>query len=420
MGRGRIGKMREAYGMKILVWGINYAPEVSGIAPFNTALCEYLVGRGHAVTMLTTFPYYPQWRKRPEDSGKLTETETINGVTVARVWHFVPKKLSSLKRIIHEATFLVLSFLKVLQMEKFDAAVVVSPPLGLGFFAWLFSKLKGTPFVFHVQDLQPDAAMSLGMLEPGAFTRLLYKLEALAYANAARVSGICHGMLRAYKNKGVPAEKILYFPNGVSIPPAGFFPAPGAFRARFKIGPEICLATYSGNLGAKQGLDILLDVAEKLAGEPIMIVICGDGARRAAMEQEVADRRLKNLLMIPLQDEMGYREMMVDTSIALITQMAGTGQFFFPSKLLSAMVFRRAVVAVADSDSELAHAVQEAACGRVIAPGDVDGLAAALKEMRSPERQLSMGQCGRKWVAQFSFDLVHARFESELRKMIAP
>lgn len=406
--------------MKILVWGINYAPEVSGIAPFNAALCEYLVGRGHSVTMLTTFPYYPQWRRRPEDSGKLTETEVINGVTVARVWHYVPKKLSSLKRIIHEATFLVLSFLKVLQMEKFDVAVVMSPPLGLGFFAWLFSKLKRTPFVFHVQDLQPDAAMSLGMLKPSNFTKLLYKLEALAYAKAARVSGICRGMLNAYEKKGVPSEKIIFFPNGVAIPAASYFPAPGAFRAKQKIGPEICIATYSGNLGAKQGLDILLDVAEKLIDEPIKIVICGDGARRATMEQEVADRRLKNLLMLPLQDEMGYREMMVDTSIALITQIAGTGQFFFPSKLLSAMVFRRPVLAVADHDSELSHAVKESACGRVVEPGDVDGLAKALKEMRSPEKQLAMGQNGKKWVAQFSFDVVHAHFENELRKMVAP
>ena len=113
--------------MKILVWGINYSPEVSGIAPFNTALCEYLVGRGHRVTMLTTFPYYPQWKSRPEDSGKFAETETINGVEVARVWHYIPKKLSTINRIIHEASFLVLSFLRVLQMDKFDIAVVVSP-----------------------------------------------------------------------------------------------------------------------------------------------------------------------------------------------------------------------------------------------------------------------------------------------------
>lgn len=406
--------------MKILVWGINYSPEVSGIAPFNRSLCEFLVGKGHKVTMLTTFPYYPMWKKRPEDSGKLSATETINGVEVARVWHYVPKKLSSLKRIIHEASFLGLSFLRVLQMEKFDIAVVVSPPLGLGLFAWLFSKIKNTPYVFHVQDLQPDAAVSLGMLEPSKFTKLLYKLEALAYDKAARVSGICRGMTAAYARKGVPAEKIILFPNGVAVPPASYFPAPGAFRARHNINSHICVATYSGNLGAKQGLDILIDVAEKLTAEPILIVICGDGARRAVMEEQVKLRKLKNLLLIPLQDDMAYREMQVDTSISLITQIAGTGQFFFPSKLLSAMVFKKPVLAVADADSELSIAVVEANCGRVVKPGDVDGLATALLDMRSPEKLLTMGQNGKKWVGQYAFDVVHGNFEQELIKVVSP
>jgi len=403
--------------MKILVWGINYTPEVSGIAPFNAALCEYFVRRGHEVTMLTTFSYYPMWKKRPEDAGKLWRVENINGVRVIRVWHYVPQNLSSLKRIIHEATFLGFSFIAAMLQPKFDRAVIVSPPLGLGFFAWLFSKAKGTPFNFHVQDLQPDAALSLGMLKPSKFTQLLYKLEALAYAKAARVSGISRGMIRAFERKNVPKEKIVYFPNGVAEPPLDFFPAPGAFRARNQIPADTFVATYSGNLGAKQGLDILIDAAAKVAHLPIKIVICGDGARRTAMEQQVAERKLKNLLLLPLQDDQGYREMQVDTSISLITQQKGTGQFFFPSKMLSAMVFSKPVLAVGDSDSELSGAVVEADCGRVVPCEDVDRLAAALGEMCDPDKLRAWGVNGRKWVAQFGFEVVHRHFEAEVLNM---
>ena len=50
--------------MRILVWGINYAPEVTGIAPCNVALCEHLRAAGHDARMLTTFAYYPGWKKR--------------------------------------------------------------------------------------------------------------------------------------------------------------------------------------------------------------------------------------------------------------------------------------------------------------------------------------------------------------------
>jgi colanic acid biosynthesis glycosyl transferase WcaI len=404
--------------MKILVWGINYAPEVSGIAPFNTALCEYLAARGHEVTMLTTFAYYPQWKKRPEDCEDLWRSELINGVKVVRVWHYVPAKLNALKRILHEASFLLLSFFRGLGLGHFDAAVVVSPPLGLGFFAWLLSRLTATPFIFHVQDLQPDAALSLGMLKPSLFTKLLYQLEALAYAKAARVSGISKGMVAAFRRKNVPPEKIIWFPNGVAVPGRDYFPEPGAFRKRYGIGPEYCIGTYSGNIGAKQGLEILFEVAPRIFDHAIKIVVCGDGARREEMEWEAKDRNLKNLLLLPLQDDLAYREMQVDTSVSLITQQKGTGQFFFPSKLLSAMLFSKPVLAVADSDSELAHAVLEADCGRVVAPGDVDGLAAALIELSSPARQLDMGHNGKRWVARYAFEVVHSRFEQELLKLV--
>lgn len=403
--------------MKILVWGINYTPEVAGIGPFNTALCEYLVRRGHEVLMLTTFPYYPQWKRRPEDAGDLWRTETINGVTVVRVWHYVPARITSLKRLIHEASFLLLSFLGALRFEEIDAIVAVSPPLGLGFFAWILSRLKNAPVVFHVQDLQPDAALSLGLLKPSGFTRALYALEKFSYAKAARVSGISRGMVAAFERKQVPREKIIWFPNGVALPGRDYFPAPGAFRKRYGIGPEYCVATYSGNLGSKQGLEILFEVAPRVLDHAIKIVICGDGARREEMERRAAERRLKNLLLLPLQDDPAYRQMQVDTSVSLITQHKGTGQFFFPSKLLSALLFSKPVIAVADDDSELAHAVREAQCGRVVAPGDVDGLAAALIELSSPARRLDLGANGHRWVAQFSFDKVHEQFERELSQL---
>ena len=118
-----------------------------------------------------------------------------------------------------------------------------------------------------------------------------------------------------------------------------------------------------------------------------------------------------------MQYHLAYRELQVDTSINLITQITGTGKVFFPSKLLMAMVFRKPILVVADSDSELSYAVNESASGRVVAPGDVDGLVTALREMRSPEKLLTMGQNGKKWVAQFAFDVVHAKFEEELIKM---
>ena len=406
--------------MRILVWGINYAPEVTGIAPCNVALCEHLRAAGHDAHMLTTFAYYPSWTKRPEDAGKLYRTDALNGVPVHRCWHYVPKKVSALKRIAHEGSFVATSFVRALTLGRFDVAVIASPPLLLGAAAWLLRKLRGTPYVFHVQDLQPDAAVGLGMLKPNAFTRMLYRLEAFAYAGAARVSGISQGMLRAFAAKGVEEEKRVYFPNGVPSVDVEL-PARGSWRARHGFAPDDFLAVYSGNLGVKQGLDILLTAAGELRDPRVKIVVCGQGAAGEKLRAASEALRLPNFVLLPLQDDAAYRAMMADTDVALITQQAGTGQYFFPSKLLSALMYARPVLAVADADSELALALAEGGFGLLTPPGDAAELARTLERAAASDatERGAWGERGRRYVGRFEWARVLAEFEAELRRVAA-
>lgn len=402
--------------MRVLVWGINYAPEVTGIAPCNVALCEYLRRAGHEAEMLTSFAYYPGWKKAPEDAGRLYRDDVLEGVPVHRCWHYVPARVSALKRILHEGTFVLTSFLRALALPRPDVIVIVSPPLLLGAAGWLLGLLRRAPFVFHVQDLQPDAAVGLGMLKPSAFTRLLYRLEAFAYARAARVSGISRGMLRAFADKGVPAAKCIYFPNGLRLPDAAPTAPKGAWRARHGFGADDFLAVYSGNLGMKQGLEVLAETARLLTDKRVRIVVCGQGAARARLEEAIAKEHLPNLTLLPLQDPDAYREMMGDTDVCLITQQAGTGQYFFPSKVLMALAFARPVLAVADPTSELAVALDEGHFGWCARPGDAAGVAQALASAAAlPREELrALGEAGRAFGAQFETRKVHAAFTAEL------
>src|SRR5436190_13185503 len=133
--------------MRIIVWRITYAPEFTGIATHNVALCEFLHHLGHEVRMISAFCYYPTWTKRPEDRGRLYRTDVINGVPVHRCWHFVPARVSAWKRIVHEGSFVFFSTLRALFLEQSDVLVVVSPPLLLGAAAWLVGKMKRVPYV---------------------------------------------------------------------------------------------------------------------------------------------------------------------------------------------------------------------------------------------------------------------------------
>ncbi|MEO7413809.1 MAG: glycosyltransferase, partial [Opitutaceae bacterium] len=222
--------------MKVLLWGINYAPESTGIAPFNRELCEFLAARGHEVSAVTAFPYYPLWRKRPEDRGRLFRAESSGGVTLHRCWCYVPATVTTLRRIFHELSFCVVSTARILCLPRADVYMVVSPPLALGLFAWILTALKGSRFIFHVQDLQPDAAVGLGMLKRGWLVRVLYGLERLAYAKAAVVSGISRGMLIAFQEKGVPEARRVMLPNWLRVGSAVYRDPASRAAAREKLG----------------------------------------------------------------------------------------------------------------------------------------------------------------------------------------
>ncbi|HEY2615606.1 MAG TPA: WcaI family glycosyltransferase [Chthoniobacterales bacterium] len=404
--------------MRIIVWGINYAPEYTGIAPHNVAVCEFLHDRGHDVSMVTAFPYYPSWEKRPEDRGSVYRTDIINGVRVYRCWQFVPRQVSALKRMVHEASFVFTSTARILFLPRADVYLLVSPPLLLGVAGWLAGKIKGARFVFHVQDMQPDAAVGLGMLKASWFTRALYALESFAYRHAARVSGITRGMLASFHSKGVPESKLIYFPNAVALDDAGSAPARAEFRSRHGFRADEFLAVYAGNLGVKQGLDILLAAAPLLRDPRIRILICGDGAQRESLARRARDQQLPNVTMLPLQAGRDYRALLIDADVCFITQQAGAGNSFFPSKLLGLLAESKPVITVAAPECELAMSLVEGKFGLNIPPGRAEELASLLDALaKDPARLTQYGVAGRRYVEQFERKRVLDSFARELESL---
>ena len=388
--------------MRVAVWGINYAPEFTGIAPHNVALCEFLVSQGKEVLMVTGFPYYPSWEKRPADRGALYRTEQINRVSVYRCWQFVPRRVSALTRILHEASFVFTSMLRVFFLPRADVYVLVSPPLLLGASGWLVGLVKNAPFVFHVQDMQPDAALGLGMLKTSWLARALYSLESFAYRHATRVSGITRGMLNTFRAKGVPESKLIYFPNAIALNNTEPACERGEFRERHGFAVEEFLAIYAGNLGVKQGLEVLLDAGRLLCNPRIKIVICGDGAQRESLEQCIQELELTNVRMLPLQVGRDYRRLLVDADVCLITQRLEAGNSFFPSKLLGLLAESKPVVTVAAPESELALSIGDGRFGVNIAPGNPQELADLLEALAQDRpRLVEYGAAGRRYVEQF-------------------
>jgi colanic acid biosynthesis glycosyl transferase WcaI len=406
--------------MRILVLAINYWPEQTGIGAVLTRRCEYLASVGHEVIVCTGMPYYPEWRIDSKYTGKMFSREERNGVNILRSWMWVPKKVTSAKRVLFEASFLASSLLRAVCSPKTDLLLVVSPPLGLGLSAMLLSRWMNVPYVFDVQDLQPDAAADLGML-PRPVLPVLYRLEETAYRNAALILTVTEGMRQKIVAKGIPASKVAVVP-----PPAdsNLFGVGSAvdgqeFRTNRRLHGKIIVA-HSGNMGVKQGLDIVLDAALHLRDQlDIAFLLAGDGAMKSHLENRAAELKLDNLQFLPLQEPAQYLQMLAAIDIALIVQQSSVSDIAFPSKTVTLLSAARPVAAAVSAHSEIGRVICASEGGVLTEPEKAPALAMTIRDLfHDPQRRSVMAECGRRYAYRhWNETHVLSGFESHLMNL---
>jgi len=405
--------------MKILVLGINYYPEPTGISVYTTDMCEYLADAGHEVVVCTGFPYYPQWKVEKQYRKKLVMTEIHRRVKIKRSYLYIPSKVTTKTRILHETSFVVSSFFNSLFSRRPDIIIVISPPLLLGISAWLLSRLRKTPFVFHIQDLQPDTAVALGMIKSQRFIDVLYKIERFIYKRAAYISVISNGMRKKLILKGIPKEKFGLFPNWANITLKKKPTKENEFRKKYNLNNEF-IASYSGNIGVKQGLDIILDVANSMVDvKNILFLIVGDGAQKQYLIEKARDLNLPNVKFLPPQPIHLFSEMLFETDISLVIQRAAVTNVVTPSKLLNSFASGRAVVVSTPEDSELSKTLREANCAVTVKPESRDELKDAILELYNDARKRELlGKNAKRYADEhFSRERILSKFESELTRI---
>ena len=404
--------------MKIMVWGINYWPELVGIGVYNTELCEFLSTAGHEVTMVSGFPYYPTWRKQPQDHGRFFRIDSHNQVTMWRCWQFVPRVPTVLARMVHEATFAITSFLRIATLPAANVMVVVGPPLLLGTAAGILSGLKKVPVLYHVQDLQPQAAVSLGMLKPGPFVQLLFAMQRFAYNRATAISSISQRMCDIMANTGAPAQKLVLLPNWTDLPSADSLPSSGTFRRKHSIDLGTAIVSYAGNLGVKQGLDLVIDAADQLKDKRILFVIAGNGGNESIYKRMCSERSIDNVSFHDVLEPDEHTALLVDSDLCIIPQREGSSDAFLPSKLLKILALAKPIVTNAPDHSALADAVDDGLFALKVTPGSSIAIADGILELLSNEpKRIALGQAGKAYVAQFERAQVLTKFESVLTEI---
>jgi putative colanic acid biosynthesis glycosyltransferase WcaI len=402
--------------LRILVVTGCYAPDSTGIAPLNTELCEYLVARGHEVTVATGLPHYPEWRVPASHRGRFAIREKRAGVAVRRHWIWVPARRTPLRRIAFDTSVGFAAGLSSMTVRNVDVVLGISPPLQAGFAAWAIAKRRGVPFVLQIKDLVPDLAVSLGMLRNRAAIGCARALEHFLYRRADGILVICDGFREHVLRAGVPAQRIAVVPDWVDTE----FIHPRVSGAEFRRAHALdrqFVVLHIGNMGTKQKLDIVLEAAARLgAARDIVLCLAGDGADRPRLESLARSRGLPNVRFLPLAARAALPGMLAAADVLLLNQSAAVGDTVIPSKLLTYLAAGRPIIAAAQSGSQATRTVQFAGGGIIVPPEDAASLAAAILRLREyPPLREQLGQNGRAFAEQhFAGERVLPRLEQSL------
>lgn len=383
--------------MKITLLSLYYWPEPAGIAPLAAALAEGLAARGHEVSVVTGFPNYPARRVAQEYRGRLFARERIRGVRVFRTWVHVSSERNGILKILNHASFTASCVAGILSAGRPDLIATFSPPLTLAVPAMAASWAWGVPHVFCVQDLLPEAAVTLGLLKNSRLIAAMERLELAAYRNASRVVVISDGFRRNLLGKGVSEGKIDLVYNWVDTDRVRPSPRENGWRHALGLnGDPVVL--YSGNMGFSQGLDRVVDAAALLARERVKFVFVGDGTQRERLEARVRETCATNARILPIVPQERWPEALAAADLLLVSQKGNVLDINLPSKIPSYLAAGRPMIAAVNPHGDAARIARECGGAVWVPPEDPAALAAAVRcLLADPVRREAMSRAARAY-----------------------
>ena len=254
--------------MRLILISLNYAPELTGIGKYNAEMCEAIAQKGIDVRAIVGKPYYPEWKIKKGYSKFIYTSSVEHGVSICRCPLFVPSKPNTIKRLIHLITFAISSGLALLNelRNRPNIIFVVQPTLLCAPIALIVGKITGAKTILHIQDFEVDAMLGLNMAgrKNGKFSRILKTIESWIMNKFDSISTISLSMLENAQNKGIDNSKLLFFPNWSDTSFITPSTKGDSFKKKLGFNKNDRLILYSGNIGNKQGLEIVLNAAQRL------------------------------------------------------------------------------------------------------------------------------------------------------------
>lgn len=262
----------------------------------------------------------------------------MDGVRVVRVKTFITANEGVVLRMVDFLSFMFNAMIAGIFQKKPDVVVSNSPQFFSAVGGWGLAIARRKPFVFELADLWPASITAVGAMEPSIFLRWMERLELFLYRQSAAVVALTDSFKRDLVQRGIPPGKIAVVINGVDLPRYSPRPRDRNLAERYGLQDQFVVG-YIGTHGMAHALEKVLDVAERMEREPdVRFLFVGGGAGKAKLEDELAKRKLKNVVLVPPQPKERMPEFWSLCSVALV-HLKNTPVFesVIPSKIFEAM-----------------------------------------------------------------------------------
>jgi colanic acid biosynthesis glycosyl transferase WcaI len=369
---------------RLLLIGYNFSPEPTGIGKYSGEMISWLVEHGYDCTVITSYPYYPFWKvqepyykKRFWYSVENYTTPTSEGkLQTFRCPQYIPNNPTGLKRIILDFSFLIsacIPLFRLLFSKKFDFVLTVAPSFQVGLLGIIFKKIHNAKFLYHIQDLQIEAARDLKMIKSKRVIDLLFKTEKYIFNSCDVISSISKEMVRRIQEKA--KKEVSIFPNWTDT--NLFYPIKdrNEIKKEFGYSPSDKIILYSGSIGEKQGLNAILEVADQLREhENLKYIICGSGPYKQQLQDLTQQLGLKTVNFLPIQPHENFNRFLNLADVHLVIQKAKASDLVMPSKLTTILAVGGLAIVTANPGSGLYSLVKEYDMGVLVNAESTDAL----------------------------------------------
>ena len=372
---------------RILLLAGNFLPEPTGIGKYNGEMIDWLSQEGYECGVITSYPYYPFWETQipyKKKSSWFTKEKSLTNdtkLTVYRCPHYIPKKPSGLKRVLSDLSFFISAFFQLfilLFKKKYDYVIAVVPPFQLGLLGVLYRSVKGAKFIYHVQDLQIEAAKELNMISSKLMIKLMFAIEKLILAKADHISSISDGMIRKIIAKC--NKPVISFPNWVDTITFHPISRKSQLKQQFNFSPADKIILYSGAIGEKQGLESILYAARQLNDPQVKFVICGSGPYKEKLHDLMKKLEVQNVVFLPLQPKEKLNEFLNMADLHLVLQKRNANDLVMPSKLSTILSVGGLALVTAPKESSLYEIVSRHEMGILVEPENSTALIESIKK----------------------------------------